>query len=645
MPGCGGGGGGGGSGVDLNWTITDGTFGTRGYDILSIAYGNGKFVAGGYFDGIACSADGINWIAVTDSAYASGSIRGIAFGVNKFVAVGKGQQGSTIIYSADGISWTAIPPGITNGTTTTFGGRYDSVEIFDIVYGGDKFVAVGGSKMAYSTDGTSWTAIPPGTVNNTTSTFYPDAINRIAYGGGKFVAVGSGGKMAYSSDGISWTAIPSGTANNTTTTFDTTVIKDITYGGGKFVAVGSGGKIAHSTDGVSWISIPPGTINGTTTTFDTDQVNCITYGGGRFVAVGSYSYASYRIKVSYSTNGENWYAATTINTGTHPTEFLSIAYGDNKFITVGYNGFMLFSSDGTNWTFILPGSGLGTTTFGRVGIDEVVYGGDKFLAVGGYGRIAYSSDGINWTAVRENILGVDQIRGLAYGSGKFVATAFYEKIAVSTDAINWTVLDTSTFAGWSGNTIYGITYGGGKFVIWNYGYMAYSDDGENWSASYIYSSNRDFKCITYGGGKFVGIGSDGYSSPLIAYSTDNGASWTLVTDSKFSSGEAIESIIYANGRFIALGDNGKMVSSSDGVTWYLIPNLVFGSQSMNKIAYNDGKFLATRKDGRIAYSDDGLIWTPVNSKPLDTTLINGVAYGNDTFVVVSPYGMAYSTGK
>ena len=57
-------------------------------------------------------------------------------------------------------------------------------------------------------------------------------------------AVGDFGKMADSSDGINWTPI-------TTTTFGTTMndsIYGIAYGGGRFVAVGSGGKMAYWDD-------------------------------------------------------------------------------------------------------------------------------------------------------------------------------------------------------------------------------------------------------------------------------------------------------------------------------------------------------------------------------------------------------------
>jgi hypothetical protein len=75
-------------------------------------------------------------------------------------------------------------------TDSTFG----STNISGVAYGGDRWVAVGGSgKMAYSADGETWTAA-------TSSGFGTTIINGVAYGGDRWVAVGWNGKMAYLAD-------------------------------------------------------------------------------------------------------------------------------------------------------------------------------------------------------------------------------------------------------------------------------------------------------------------------------------------------------------------------------------------------------------------------------------------------------------
>jgi hypothetical protein len=114
------------------------------------------------------------WTAVSDNTF---DIRAIAYGNNRFVAVG---ESGKMAYSADGITWTAV-------SDSTFGSSY----IYGITYEGGRFVAGGADgKMAYSADGITWTAVPD-------STFGTTWISAIAYGNNRFVAVGESGKMAY----------------------------------------------------------------------------------------------------------------------------------------------------------------------------------------------------------------------------------------------------------------------------------------------------------------------------------------------------------------------------------------------------------------------------------------------------------------
>jgi photosystem II stability/assembly factor-like uncharacterized protein len=78
------------------------------------------------------------------------------------------------------VSWTAV-------SNTQFG--TDTIQA--IAYGGNRFVAVGNKgKAAYSTDGVTWTAVSD-------SKFGTASIYAIVYGGNRFVAVSAGGKAAY----------------------------------------------------------------------------------------------------------------------------------------------------------------------------------------------------------------------------------------------------------------------------------------------------------------------------------------------------------------------------------------------------------------------------------------------------------------
>ena len=128
----------------------------------------------------------------------------------------------------------------------------------------------------------------------------------IAYGGGKFVAVASGGFAAYSSDGINWKAVYMQFYDSW---------RSVTYGGGKFVAVG-GGSAAYSSDGINWTEA---------TLPSSAEWTSITYGGSKFVAVASGS-----DRAVYSSDGINWTEATLPSSA----EWTSIAYGGGKFVAV-----------------------------------------------------------------------------------------------------------------------------------------------------------------------------------------------------------------------------------------------------------------------------------------------------------------------
>jgi hypothetical protein len=280
--------------------------------IYSVAYGNNRFVAGGNTR-IAYSTNGTTWTDSTGDTYLI--VRSITYGT-QFVAVGQDNSGGVIVYSSNGASWTKV-------TTTSFGTSY----IYDV-----------------------------------------------AYGGGRYVAVGNNGKMASSTNGTSWTEVSG-------STFGTSDIKGITYGAGKFVAVGVSGKMAYSTNGTSWTAVSDSTFSST--------INGITFGGTtgkeKFITVGNSSLSSYQI--SYSTDGVIWTKVSqSFYAGGLFDSLNRVAWGGNKYVAVAGKGVMYFSLDGTYWAKIDGGSGTGKSQFDATGnyssINDIVYGGGKFLAVG-----------------------------------------------------------------------------------------------------------------------------------------------------------------------------------------------------------------------------------------------------------------------
>jgi hypothetical protein len=319
------------------------------------------------------------------------------------------------------VSWTPV-------TTSTFG----ATDINNVAYGGSRYIAVGDEgKMARSTNGTSWTAILPGTGAGT-STFDTSIINDIVYGGGTYVAVGEAGKMAWSTDGASWTAIPAGAGAGTSTFESTYNIYCIAYGegggGGIFVAGGDKGRLAWSTDGKSWTAIPAGDalISGESGFINKYPVSHITCGPAGFVAHSSSN-------LSFSSDGKIWQKEA----GFYLRMFSTLRSGNGKYVAVDYTSYggsgastLYTATNFTNWT-----SGSSITGL----VSDIAYGNGAFVVVGQNAldmSAWYSTDNCaTWTKTgstgfSDDYFSISNIRGVIYG-GRFVIVGTKGKIAYS----------------------------------------------------------------------------------------------------------------------------------------------------------------------------------------------------------------------
>ena len=222
------------------------------------------------------------------------------------VAISDNSSQAAAAYSTNGITWTA--------STMPSVAQWRSV-----IYGTDKFVAIGygSSKVAYSFTGTTWS---PASLPSSASW------QSVTHGDEKFVAIAFySNKAAYSTDGITWTA---------STLPSSADWSSVTYGDNKFVAVASSSSAtAYSTNGITWVagSMP-----------SSQQWNAITYGGGKFVVVGSPSSSA-----AYSADGITW---TEVTLPSHE-QWRSVSYAENKFVTVShYTSISAYSTNGITWT-------------------------------------------------------------------------------------------------------------------------------------------------------------------------------------------------------------------------------------------------------------------------------------------------------
>jgi hypothetical protein len=235
----------------------------------------------------------------------------------------------------------------------------------------------------------------------------------------------------------------------------------------------------------------------------------------------------------------SWTSATE----TEANGWLSVTYGDDKFVAVAYSGTnrVMYSANGINWT---AASAAEANEW-----YSVTYGDGKFVAVSGSGtnRVMYSANGINWTAAAA--AETNSWRSVTYGDGKFVAVSASgtNRVMYSANGINWTAASATEANGWAA-----VTYGDGKFVAVAYtgtNRVMYSANGINWTAASATEANV-WSAVTYGDGKFVAVAANGTNR--VMYSAD-GINWTAALAAVAN---GWYSVIYGDDKFVAVADNG-----------------------------------------------------------------------------------------
>lgn len=268
------------------YSSTDGLTWTRTMPLstafqITPAYGNNTFVLSKDFTSASTtsysSTDGITWTERTMPL--SRAWGGVAYGNGIFLMTAS--DSTSAATSTDGITWTTRTLPI---STSTYHG---------LAYGAGKFVVmIGGGSSCYSTDAVTWTTTTPPSFS---------VVEDLIYGADKFVAIGRNTSTAlYSVDGINW---------NTSTLTDAYFWDQLAYGDGKYLAVHQSSSTNLqkttaniSTDGITWTvcTIP---------TAASGHMG-VGYAAGKFVISNWAQSGSI-----YSTNGVTWTSGNTIDSG------------------------------------------------------------------------------------------------------------------------------------------------------------------------------------------------------------------------------------------------------------------------------------------------------------------------------------------
>jgi hypothetical protein len=243
------------------WTLRD-----IGYadDFTDVTYRNGYFVLVGSQGRILKSADGLSWTPVASGTTAD--LTSVGYFRNRFWATGSG--GLLLGAGTTPDSWAretvpsfAMLNSVAGNTSSVLvlgdGGavlRSTDNSTFERLNLDPRVtlqgVALGQNWLLVGQDG-NILELTNGQVSQWRYSA-PASLNAVAYGSGRYAAVGDHGAALISSDAITWRSVVSGTSNS---------LWAVGADAGQFVTAGQLGFIASSSDGTNWTLRPSGVTN------------------------------------------------------------------------------------------------------------------------------------------------------------------------------------------------------------------------------------------------------------------------------------------------------------------------------------------------------------------------------------------------
>ena len=228
-----------------------------------------------------------------------------------------------------------------------------------------------------------------------------------------------------------------------------------------------------------------------------------------------------------------------------------------------------------------------------------------FVAVGyGTRRIVSCDFGLTWKNDVEDVAsGGDDAtlpRGLGAGEGKFVAAVGgggAQKLLMTEDGVSWTpVLDRPGRNGYSD-----VAYGLGRFVAGGGHSSIISMDGRAWGNEGTMGEGGILRHLAFGdymGGRFVAVGDQGR-----CMNSSDGITW----GSQSGSGESLIGVDYGAGVFVAITAGAATRYSEDGgATWK--SGSISGASGVRGILFDGQQFIVTTGSNTFT-SRDGKSWT------------------------------------
>lgn len=245
--------------------------------------------------------------------------------------------------------------------------------------------------------------------------------------------------------------------------------------------------------------------------------------------------------------GYDW---SVINFAGNTQYYNSIRYFNGNWIIVGNNGLIKTSTDMVNWTI----RNSGTSVF----LSDVTWNGTYYVVVGDSSTYLRSSDLVTWTPATTKPTTTGTLVFVCTNGSRFVTCDQYNgQVVSSTDGLNWT--NVQSLPGGSGAGALAF-YKNGYFICGgNRGYISISTDGVTFVGVNV-PNGPQFYCADYDGKNIVLISA---GTSVLFPNISNGTYTSYPTGQT----ETIYNMKYIDGTFVAVGANGRIMTSRDGKYW------------------------------------------------------------------------------
>ena len=265
--------------------------------------------------------------------------------------------------------------------------------------------------------------------------------------------------------------------------------------------------------------------------------------------------------------------------------------------------------------------------------------GSQFVAYDNIGGMAVSKDGTVWTksGVRLN-LGLP-VKGISFLDKNVIAVISGNpaQLHISKDGLNW---KRQEIEGLNGLQYGRLISAGDKYVLISGDAIYTAGDADTWVKSAAAYTSLMTQGIAYDGKTYVSVGGqdkivggEGNSSEpyrIIGTSGDM-KEWRIA---RTDYAPALNAVIFAKGQFVAVGYDGTILVSKDGLSGWTQAASPTGSDLTN-IVYDGARYIASGENGTIIHSTDGIRWTKEKSITSDS-IIKVIPAGN--------YYLALGTG-